>query len=356
MLDALDPDLARMLESMRTAGAPALHTVPPEHARRGYANLARALDGPATLDGIAVADASVDDRVPIRVYRNKSHEPGRGEPVVTRAHGDQAPDRELLFGCSWGGPGGEPIVVYLHGGGWVVGDLDTHAQMARDICRYARATVVAVDYRRAPESPFPAALEDVITVLRWLIESEPFTGSGTSLGIVGDSAGANLAVSALVSAPDLTKHVDDLLLAYPLLQHKSQTQSRVDFAAGYMLETATVEWFSRLYAGHISVEDLDRQPTANPLEADLSALPHTRVVVAGFDVLRDEGLLLAERCRRFGVEVDLVEESGMLHGFLELGAMSASAAAIGQRELTALGGRLRSRSGAGADRGSASSQ
>jgi len=340
--DPLDPDLAGMLEAMRASGATALHTVSPHHARRGYAKLARALAVPATPSDMAVVDYSIEDRIPVRVYRSAHREPTHDEePGGTQVIGRQSSGPEITGRGSSGSGEGEPVVVYLHGGGWVVGDLDTHAQLARDICRCARATVVAVDYQRAPESPFPAALDDVIAVIRWLLEVEPSVGATTALGIVGDSAGANLAISALVRAPELKRHVDDLLLAYPLVQHESHTKSRVDLAEGYMLETATVEWFSRMYAGDLSVEELNREPMANPLEADLDALPPTRVIVAGFDLLRDEGVLLAERCHRFGVEVDLVEESAMLHGFLELGAASAAAAAISRRELAALGERLR---------------
>lgn len=339
--DPLDPELAEMLEAMRASGATALHTVSPNHARRGYAKLARALAVPDTPSDMPVVDSLIEDRIPIRVYRSTHREPTHDEPAATQVIDRQTSGREITGRGSSGSGEHEPIVVYLHGGGWVVGDLDTHAQLARDICHYARVTVVAVDYQHAPESPFPAALDDVIAVLRWLLEVEPSVGATTALGIMGDSAGANLAISALIRAPELKQHVDDLLLAYPLVQHKSRTKSRVDLAEGYMLETATVEWFSRMYAGGLSVEELDREPMANPLEADLDALPPTRVIVAGFDLLRDEGVLLAERCHRFGVEVDLVEESAMLHGFLELGVTSAAAAAISRRELKALGARLR---------------
>lgn len=309
---SLDHALALMLKEMRVSGAPALHTVAPDHARRGYAKMTRALNGTTAVDATTATDWSVGaEQVPVRIYQPR--------------------DRE----------GDEPVVVYLHGGGWVIGDLATHAQIARDICRYARATVVAVDYRRSPESPHPAALEDVIAVVCWLTQPESPLGETSALALVGDSAGANLAISSLVGEPGLRHYVDDLLLAYPLVQHVSRTASRAQLAEGYMLETATVEWFSRLYAGDMSVEELDVLPTANPLNANLEALPPTRIVVAGFDVLRDEGILLAERCRRFGIAITLVEEPAMLHGFLELGGISAAAAAITRRELMLLGDRLR---------------
>lgn len=311
---ALDRDLSRLLHELESTSSPAVHEVGPEHARRGFARLSKKLAGSAEDHGVRHEDAVVpgETPVPVRIFR----------PAA--ATGD------------------EPCVVYLHGGGWVLGDLDTHHLLASLTSSVADVTVVSVDYRKAPEHPFPAAVEDVLSVLAWMAEgTSPFPES-PALGVFGDSAGANLAVVGAARIHDLAKlRIDCLLLAYPLVNHVSRTESRSRFAREFLLQTATVEWFSRLYAGDYHLECMDRDPLANPVQADLSKLPDCRLLLAGHDPLRDEGLELADALQRAGVRVETMLEHSMIHGFLELGAVSEAARSITERELQLLGARLR---------------
>jgi len=217
------------------------------------------------------------------------------------------------------GEGDTPTLVFLHGGGYVIGDLDTHDQTCRRICRGARTTVLAIDYRLAPEHPFPAGVEDAIAATRWAAEHLP----GTRLAVGGDSAGGNLSAVVAQALPDL---VAAQVLLYPAVDKFGDYPSREENAEGYYLDVPTMAWFLQQYVG--SVGDLDPgDPRLSPMLGDVTGVAPALVVTAEFDPLRDEGNAYAARLEAAGVRLDHVTYPGLIHGFMEMGPWSAAAAA-----------------------------
>ncbi|MFD9353101.1 alpha/beta hydrolase [Streptomyces sp. NPDC060031] len=230
-------------------------------------------------------------------------------------------------------PGPRPTVVYCHGGGWVLCDLDSHDTLVRELCRASGAVFVSVDYRRAPEARFPAAALDAFAALRWagghLAE---LGGDPAALVVAGDSAGANLAAASLLLARDHGGPAVALqLLLYPVLDAGQDTESyRLD-GSGYFLTAAHMRWFWEQYLGPGGD---GRDPLASPLAADLSGLPPAHVLVAGCDPLRDEGETYHYRLIDSGVLSALDGHPGMCHGFLALADVLPPA----RRALEKLGG------------------
>jgi len=214
------------------------------------------------------------------------------------------------------GPEPRPILVYLHGGGWVLGNLDSHENVCRALANAAGMIVVNVDYRLAPEHRFPAATEDAYAALAWAAaNASEIGGDARRIAVGGDSAGGNLAAVACLMArerggPRLAVQV----LAYPIIDSDLDKPSYREFAEGYFLTHAEMAWYWEQY-----VENLDdrRHPHASPgLAADLSGLPAAFVITAEFDVLRDEGEAYARRLQEAGVPVTLRRYEGMIHGFV----------------------------------------
>ena len=209
------------------------------------------------------------------------------------------------------------VVVYCHGGGWVLGDLDTHDGVARRMANDAGAVVLAVDYRRAPEHRFPAAAEDAYAALLWAAGHARELGADPDrLAVAGDSAGGNLAAVAALMArerngPDLALQ----LLVYPVTDHDFTTQSYVDSTSEGFLVPAHMRWFWDQYAPEPDERD---DPRAAPLRAaDLGGLAPAHVVTAECDPLRDEGQRYAARLRESDVEVTLQHCPGTFHGFFD---------------------------------------
>lgn len=231
------------------------------------------------------------------------------------------------------GAGETPTLVFLHGGGYVLGDLDTHDQTCRRICRGAETTVLAIDYRLAPEHPFPAGVEDAIAATRWAAENLP----GTRLAVGGDSAGGNF--SAVV-AQTLKDVVQAQVLLYPAVDKFGDYPSREENAEGYFLDAPTMLWFLEQYVG--SVTDLDEgDPRLSPLLGDLAGVAPALVVTAEFDPLRDEGNEYAARLEAAGVPVDHVTYPGLIHGFMEMVPWSPAAAAAVDDVIARIGKLLR---------------
>lgn len=206
---------------------------------------------------------------------------------------------------------GLPLAVFVHGGGFVFGNLDTHDALCRTLARDSGAAVMAIDYRLAPDHPFPAALDDVIAVIDWLAEtSDRFGLDIARLAMAGDSAGGHIALSTAVRRP-VFRH---LALIYPLLDPFRRSFSARDMHEGYMLTGDFLDWAWRCYAGDVPLDDnrLDLTRT------DLHALPATTIVTAECDPLRDEGEAIAARLAAGGIPVDLRRYDGMIHGFAGL--------------------------------------
>ncbi|PPE75873.1 alpha/beta hydrolase [Solimonas fluminis] len=227
-----------------------------------------------------------------------------------------------------GAMGGYPVTLFFHGGGFVGCTLDTHDNVCRCLCRRADSIVVSVDYRRAPEAPFPAAVEDALAALRWVhAHAAEFGGDPGRLAVAGDSAGGNL--SAVVSqlcrgtGPALSHQ----LLIYPATDFAAETESRRTRAEGYFLTAELMRWFGDQYTPDPAVRG---DPRVSPLRAaDFRNLPPATVLVAGYDPLCDEGLAYAGRLREAGVPVEVLDYPGQIHGFINmLGAIGAADEAL----------------------------
>jgi acetyl esterase len=219
-----------------------------------------------------------------------------------------------------------PILVYFHGGGWVMGGLDEVEPSCRRLANAARCAVAAVAYRRAPEHPFPAALYDCFAATRWLADHTAQLGlDPRRLAIGGASAGGNLAALVCLGTrdgggPELTSQ----LLVYPVTDYLPDTLSMRESTDPYFLDARSMEWFWSLY-----LRDPGDAHAAAPLRArDLRGLPPALVITAEHDPLRDEGEQYAERLRRTGVQVEVERYEGMVHGFFSMSRLPESRAAV----------------------------
>jgi acetyl esterase len=293
----LDPGLQLLLALRRRRHLRPVETLTPAAARRRIRREAAAATGPPVPVG-SVTDLTVD---------------GAAGPLPARHY---VPDEA-------GGP--HPLLLFLHGGGFVFCDLDTHDQVCRLLCREARVQVLSVDYRLAPEHPFPAAVSDAWAALCWAAGNAGRLGADPArLAVGGDSAGGNL--SAVVAqrarregGPELALQV----LIYPAVDRTTDYRSLELFADGFFLTRAEIDWFN---ANYFSPEDRD-DLRLSPLLGDLAGLAPALVVTAGFDPLRDEGEAYAAALAAAGTEVTLRRHAGMIHGFVNMIDLSRSARA-----------------------------
>jgi acetyl esterase len=249
------------------------------------------------LTAVAPAMAEVVDR---RI-------PGPGGALALRIYTPPAPAQPL------------PVVVYYHGGGWVLGDLDSHDNVCRQIAHKSGSVVVAVDYRLAPEHRFPAALDDAWTALAWVAGAAREIGADpTRIAVAGDSAGANLAAAVSLLARDrgMPYPVAQVLI-YPALDLSTLERDSIrDYGEGFFLSRARMEWF---IAQYVPDADMRRNPLVSPLlAAHHRGLPPALVITAQFDPLRDEGEAYAALLRRSGVDARLQRYDGVIHGFVSM--------------------------------------
>jgi len=301
--EKLDPNVRLLLEAIAAQGDPPLETLQPSEARRLAAESLR------PVAGIAEPVSSVEDLripgpegdIPIRVYTPNASAP-------------------------------RPAMVYFHGGGWVVCDLDTHDVVCRAIARRAGAVVVSVDYRLAPEHKFPAAVVDCYAATAWVAANATKLGINPKrIAVGGDSAGGNLgAVVSLKSRDENGPAIALEVMVYPVTDLSSfATPSYQEFAEGYQLTRAEMEWFRDHYLRSM----LDaHSPYASPLVAsDLRGLPPALIITAECDPLRDEGEAYAKRLQQAGVAVTYTCYAGMIHPFFSLsGAIPQALDAIQQ--------------------------
>lgn len=208
-----------------------------------------------------------------------------------------------------------PLLLFIHGGGWVIGDLDTHEPFCIDLAIELDVPVVAVDYRLAPEFPFPAAFEDSVAAARWVASAPAELGRApTGLFLAGDSAGGNLAAAVAVSFRDEPAAVPILgqWLIYPAADPMIRYPSHDEYCQGHLLTKESMDWFEDCYAGPKG------DWRYSPLLKGSEGLPPTFVVTAGLDPIRDQGRAYAARCADAGVETIYWEAPGTIHGFLNL--------------------------------------
>jgi acetyl esterase len=230
-----------------------------------------------------------------------------------------------------------PLVVFLHGGGWVFGDLDSHDSACRLICRDAGVHVLAVDYRLAPEHPAPAAVDDAYAAYRWAREHAAELGADPRrVAVAGDSAGGNLTAVVCRLARDAGDPMPSLQwLIYPVTDQRGQARSRSLLGDGFLLTKHDMDWFTDSYLRDSGLDRTD--PIVSPLLADdLSGLPPALVITAGFDPLRDEGEQYAVKLQEAGVTVDHRVMTSMIHAFLNLNVLGGGVARANAEMISAL--------------------
>ena len=267
-----------------------------QRARRRFTREAVAFAGP---------------RTPVRATRDFTIS-GPAGPLAVRHYAPAAADPQ-------------PLLVFLHGGGFVFGDIETHDEPCRLLCAFAGMHVLSVEYRLAPEHPFPAALDDTLAALRWARgHAASLGGDGRRVAVGGDSAGGNLAAVAARLATRSGDAPVAQLLIYPATDATTPRRSHELFGDGYILTNADRLEFTRLYvdgSGRAAGDD-----RVSPVHApDLGELPPALVVTAGFDVLRDEGEAYAEALRRAGTTTRLCRVESLGHGFINLGGIVPAA-------------------------------
>jgi acetyl esterase len=205
------------------------------------------------------------------------------------------------------------VIVYFHGGGWVIGGLDTHRFFCKELCAETASEVIAVDYRLAPEHPFPAAVEDCRAAFAWIRDRRAGSGT-TNLYVAGDSAGGNLAAVVAREEPGIHGQI----LIYPVTAHYGKAlASYEENARGYGLTRGLMTWFWDTYLGPAAPETASRHELAAPLDWESHAsLPAALVLTAGLDPLRDEGELFAEKLKRAGTDCTYRKFQDAMHGFV----------------------------------------
>jgi acetyl esterase len=282
----LDPHVKGLLDMIKAAGRPKIWQLTPAEARQGFAGLAK------------LADAK---DVPIGKIEN-GELPGPAGPLRFRAY--------TPLSAAAVSPG----IVYFHGGGFVIGDLDSYDGFCRLLANESGCRLISIDYRLAPEHKFPAALEDAWAAIRWVAAHAASLGiDANRIAVGGDSAGGNLAAlicqrAQKAGGPKIALQV----LFCPSTDLVGETESHHAFAEGYFLEEASMRWFREQYSPPLDPGDA----RASPLRAaDLSGLPPAHIHTAAFDPLRDEGKAYADRLEQAGVKVRYTCHQGMIHHF-----------------------------------------
>ncbi|MEY9876434.1 acetyl esterase [Streptacidiphilus sp. MAP12-33] len=306
------PPLARRLCDAMTAAFPDPARAPLSAAalrRAASAGVAPRERATRPSHPLLTVGPCADAPVPIRAYDPGGGSRGAGGRPLTMATGD-APD-----GTVPGSAPGRPLVVFLHGGGWVLTGLETHDRLCRELAARTGALVLAVDHRAAPEHRFPAAVDDATAALRWaLAEAARLGCDARRVVVAGDSSGGNLAAAAAAALRGEPQRPAGLLLVYPVLDALLDGASAAAFATGFFHTTAHQRWYWQQYLGPDG-DPLD--PRASPgLAPDLSGLPPTLLVLADCDPLRDEGLRFARRVAAAGVPARVELFPGTFHGFL----------------------------------------
>lgn len=288
---ALDPQARRFLNKLALIGLPPIDEIPLSDLRAMVTPVPGKRDAIAGRDMRFIPGPDPGVELPVRIYWPSREADGP----------DDAP---------W------PVMVYLHGGGWVVGNLEAYDPLCRKLANAGQCVVVSVDYRLAPEHQFPTPVEDAHAAVVWVTENATELDVDVSrLIVAGDSAGGNLAAACCLMAQD-RRSVDiaQQVLIYPVTDHNFDRPSYQENAEGYMLTRHSMQWFWSQYVTDAS----DRSHAyASPIRAEsLAGQPSAFVISAEFDPLRDEGEAYARRLEAFGVPVEMTRANGQIHGFL----------------------------------------
>lgn len=291
----LDPQAREFLDKLERSRAPKMHELSPEDARA----LVVPLRMPRETMG-AVINRTIPGpagEIPVRIYHPASS--------AIRQPDETATDRMLL-----------PVILYFHGGGWVVGSIASHDGLCRRLCNQTGGIVASVDYRLAPEQKYPAAVDDCVAATQWTYaNASQFGGDPARIVVAGDSAGGNLAaVVALIAREQGGPPIAAQLLIYPITDFMPEFDSYQRNGRDYFLTSETILWFWNHYL-HSPEQGQDWR--ASPLRAaELTGLPPAIILVAEFDPLYDEGLVYADRLEAAGVRVERIISSGQIHGFI----------------------------------------
>ena len=288
----LDPQAKALIDFLTERQVPPVHTMPPAEARRIYLER-RGFTQPPAPEVAEVRDLSCDGGVPLRLYR----------PSAGRL----------------------PLLVYFHGGGWTIGDLDTHDVLCRQLALEAGCVVLSVDYRLAPEHRFPAAVDDCITATRWAHGHADELGIDPSrIAVGGDSAGGNLAAAVCIALRGTPQAPAFQLLIYPATDMRAVAPSHTSNGQGYLLTADSIAYYRGHYLADMAqCADWRASPLLAP---DLSGLPPALVITAGFDPLRDEGRQYADALSAAGTKAQYVCFERQIHGFILMGRVLDEAA------------------------------
>ncbi len=297
----LDPQAQALMQLMIEKGVPPVYTLTPTEARESYRSR-RSFTQPDAPEVFKVEDkvASANGlNVPVRVY-----------------HPHAAQSQKTL-----------PGLVYLHGGGWTIGDLDTHDVLCRSLCLEAQVVVVSVDYRMGPEHKFPAAYEDTVAAFNWTVSHAESLGIDPQrLAIGGDSAGGNLSAAACIGLrdnPEVSVQPAHQLLIYPATIMWQDTPSYHAKGKDYMLAAESIAYYTENYLSRR--EDAKDWRASPQLAQSHKNLPPAFVMTAGFDPLRDEGLMYADALSKAGVFTQYVCFERQIHGFITMGRVMQEA-------------------------------
>ena len=298
----IDPDAQRVLDLIKLAGRPPFETLTPTEAR-GFYSASRTILQPDPAEVALVRDLAA---------------PGPGGPIPLRLYRGAGTDADAVL----------PALVYFHGGGWVIGDLDSHDGVCRSLANAAQCCVVSVDYRLAPEHPFPAAVIDSAAATRWIIEQAGMLGiDANRVAVGGDSAGGNLAAVVAIMARDrYLPPVDFQVLIYPATDMGMGTASVARVTQGFPLTATTMRWFIDHYlSGPHDVTDW----RASPLRAaSLAGTAPAFVSTCTQDPLADEGAAYAARLAQDGVSVSHMHVADQMHGYVTMGRLVRASAVL----------------------------
>ena len=291
----LDPDAAAVFKAFQEAGRAPYESVSPAEARELYLK-GRAVSNPEPPELASVKELSIPSPtgpIPARIYT----------PKKTRQASGLA-----------------PCLVFFHGGGWVIGDLDSHDVVCRKLAHEGELIVIAVDYRRAPEHKFPAAVDDSIEATKWIAANSKQLGIDASrLTVGGDSAGGNLATVVAISARDGNgPRIAGQVLIYPATDFAMTHSSHSEPETSLLLTHSVIKWFKNHYLGDADIHDWRASPAR---ATTLTGLPPAYVLTAGGDPLRDEGDEYAKNLKQAGVAVTYRHFPGQFHGFFTMGKL-----------------------------------